>query len=205
MRKQKAENRKQKKKQGLIFVISGPSGSGKTTLAEKILKDKNLNRKIRKSVSFTTRPRRSGEQDRRDYFFITKEQFSQERQAKKILEWTSYLGYYYATPKEFVAQQIKNGRHILLCVDLRGAAKLKKFYPENTVTIFIMPPSLRELQDRIRKRCRRTREEEVSQRVRLAEKEILTANKFDYCLVNKDLTKTVKQLKDLIRTVTYVH
>lgn len=185
---------------GLIFVISGPSGSGKTTLAEKILKDNNLNRKIRKSVSFTTRPRRSGEQQGRDYFFITEEEFRQERQAKKILEWTSYLGYYYATPKEFIEQQIKNGRHILLCVDLKGAAKLKKIYPRDTVTIFIMPPSLSELQNRIRKRCHKTKEEEVSRRMRLAEKEVLTVDKFDYCLVNKDLTRTVKQLEDIILT-----
>lgn len=185
---------------GLIFVISGPSGSGKTTLAEKILKDNNLNRKIRKSVSFTTRPRRSGEHEGRDYFFITEEEFKRERQAKKILEWTSYLGYYYATPKEFIEQQIKNGRHILLCVDLKGAAKLKKLYPGNTATIFIMPPSLSELQNRIRKRCHQTREEEVSRRIKLAEKEVLTADKFDYCLVNKDLARTVKELGDIILT-----
>ncbi len=185
---------------GLVFVISGPSGSGKTTLAEKILKDDNLNKKIGRSISFTTRPRRSGERGGRDYFFISEEEFKRQRQAKKILEWTRYLGYYYATPKEFIERQIKNNRHILLCVDLKGAAKLKKLYPKNTVTIFIMPPSLDELQDRIRNRCHKTREEEVCRRMRLAEKEILTAGKFDYCLVNKDLTRTVKELNDIILT-----
>lgn len=195
-----AANKTGGERRGLIFVISGPSGSGKTTLAEKILKEKSLIGTINKSVSFTTRPKRFGEQDKRDYFFISEEEFKKKRRTKKILEWTSYLGYYYATPKEVIERQIRNGRHILLCVDLKGALKIKRLYPGNTLTIFIMPPSLGELQNRIRKRCSQTREEEVSQRIKLAEKEILTADKFDYCLVNKDLTRTISRLKDIILT-----
>ena len=189
---------KKKEKQGLIFVVSGPSGSGKTTLAGQILRDKALSRKIRKSVSFTTRPKRSGERDKRDYFFVSEGLFRRQLQRKKILEWTSYLGYYYGTPKSSVDRQIREGRHLLLCIDLRGAKNLRRLYPKDAVTIFVLPPSLDELRKRIKKRCSRTKENEVRQRMLLAKKEMRQAGKFDYCLVNKDLKKTVRELKQII-------
>ena len=194
----KAETRNQEKAQGLIFVISGPSGSGKTTLAAQILRDKVLSRKIRKSVSFTTRPRRSGEKDRRDYFFVSERWFRQRLAGKKILEWTNYLGYYYGTPKANVDRQIRRGRHILLCIDLKGARRLRQLYRENAVTIFVLPPALEELRRRIKKRCCKTKEQEVRQRLNLAKKEMQQAGKFDYCLVNKELEETVRQLKRII-------
>ncbi len=183
---------------GYIFVISGPSGSGKTTLAEKIIKGALLKNKIKKGISFTTRPKRSNERDKKDYFFITEEQFKQNLRAKKILEWTKYLGYYYGTFREFMDEQIRRGMNVLLCVDLKGAARLKRFYPSNTVTIFIMPPSFEELRERIEKRCSEIKRREVHMRVKLARKEVLSAANFDYCVVNKNLGKTVKQLKDII-------
>ena len=189
---------KKKEKQGLIFVVSGPSGSGKTTLAGQILRDKALSRKIRKSVSFTTRPKRSGERDKRDYFFVSEGLFRRQLQRKKILEWTSYLGYYYGTPKSSVDRQIREGRHLLLCIDLKGAKNLGRLYPKNCVTIFVMPPDMEELRKRIKKRCSRTKENEVRQRMLLAKKEMRQAGKFDYCLVNKDLKKTVRELKQII-------
>lgn len=179
-------------------MISGPSGSGKTTLAGQILTDKTLSRKIRKSISFTTRPKRSGERDKRDYFFVSEGLFKRQLQRKKILEWTSYLGYYYGTPKSSVDSQIKQGWHLLLCIDLRGAKNLRRLYPKNAVTIFVLPPSLDELRNRIKKRCSKTRENEVRKRMQLAKKEIGEAGSFDYCLVNKDLKKTVRQLKQII-------
>ncbi len=179
-------------------MVSGPSGSGKTTLAGQILRDKALSRKIRKSVSFTTRPKRSGERDKRDYFFVSEGLFRRQLQRKKILEWTSYLGYYYGTPKSSVDRQIREGRHLLLCIDLRGAKNLRRLYPKDAVTIFVLPPSLDELRKRIKKRCSRTKENEVRQRMLLAKKEMRQAGKFDYCLVNKDLKKTVRELKQII-------
>jgi guanylate kinase len=189
---------RKKEKPGLIFVISGPSGSGKTTLARQILTDKTLNRKIRKSTSFTTRPKRSGERDKRDYFFVSESAFRRQLQQKKILEWTSYLGYYYGTPKSSVDRQIKQGRHLLLCIDLRGAKNLRRLYPKAAVTIFVLPPSLDELRKRIRKRCSKTKESEVCKRMQLAKKEMRQAGSFDYCLINKDLKTTVQQLKQII-------
>jgi len=189
---------KKRKKGGLLFVISGPSGSGKTTLIEKVIQDDLLRKRIRKSISFTTRPKRSGEKGKRDYFFITEEDFKAQRRIKKILEWTKYLGYYYGTPKDFVDQQLEKGKNIFLCVDAKGAARLRSLYGKTAVTIFILPPSLNELRKRIEKRCKEVKAEEVSRRVQLAEKEVLLADKFDYCLINQNLSKTVKELKNII-------
>jgi guanylate kinase len=186
------------RKKGLIFVVSGPSGSGKTTLLEKVLRDRKLKKGLIKSVSFTTRKARSQERDKRDYFFITEKEFKRKLRAKKILEWTKYLGYYYATPKDFVEKELKAGRHIILCLDLRGALKIKRLYPKNTVTIFILPPSLATLKTRIKGRCVKTKDEEIRQRLVLAREELSVCHKYDYCLVNKHLPQAIKQLRGTI-------
>ena len=186
------------KKQGLLFIISGPSGSGKTTLAEEILKQDALRGRIKKSISFTTRLKRLGELDRKDYFFIREEQFKELKQAKKILESTKYLGYYYGTPKPFVDSRLEKAGHILLCVDLKGVARLRRLYPQNSVTIFVMPPSISELRHRIEKRCDKITKGEIAKRLKLAEKEILAVDKFDYCIVNKHLGQAIRELKTVI-------
>ncbi len=192
------ENQKLEGIQGKIFVISGPSGSGKTTLTERIIKSAALKNKIKKSISFTTRPKRSNERENKEYFFITEEQFKQYLRAKKILEWTKYLGYYYGTPRDLIDEWLRKRVNIVLCVDLKGVLRLARLYPENIVKIFIMPPSLEELRTRIEKRSSEINKIEIHSRVKLAEKEVLSAEKFDYCLVNKNLDKTVKQLKEII-------
>jgi len=189
---------KKKARQAKIFVISGPSGSGKTTLAQKILADKRLEKKLAKSVSFTTRPKRSGEVNGRDYFFISAEEFKENRRQKKILEWTRYLGYYYGTARRAVEGQLNRGKGVILCLDLKGAARVKKLYPEQTRTIFVMPPSMEELAGRIHKRCSQTREDEIRKRLRRAKEEIRSFRKYDFSLVNQDLSTAVRQLKNII-------
>ena len=197
--------RKQSKKQGLIFIISGPSGSGKTTLAKNLLGNKTLKNKLVRSISFTTRPRRSGEQDKKDYFFINEKRFKQERKAKKILEWTKYLGYYYATPKEFMERQLNKAKNVILCLDVKGAFTIKRQYPRNAVTIFVVPPSLDTLVHRITARCHKTKEEEVRQRLTLAQQELSVCDRYDYCVVNKDLNQATKQLQGIIlKEITYL-
>jgi len=186
------------KKQGLIFIISGPSGSGKTTLLKHLLQDKELKSRLTKSISFTTRPRRSREDNRKEYFFITDAQFRQARKQEKILEWTKYLGYYYATPKDFVEKQLNKGKHIVLCLDLKGALKIKRLYADKAVTIFILPPSLEALRHRIGSRCNRTKKEEIANRLKLAQIELRACCKYDYCLVNKHLVEAVKELKGIV-------
>ena len=190
--------RKQSKKRGLIFIISGPSGSGKTTLVKNLLGNKTLMNRLARSISFTTRPKRSGEEDKKDYFFVSEEQFKQGQKAQNLLEWTKYLGYYYATPKEFMERQLNRAKHVILCLDLKGAFAVKRRYPENTVTIFVIPPSLDTLLHRITGRCNKTKKEEVRQRLTLAQEELSACDRYDYCVVNRDLNQTAKELKGII-------
>ncbi len=187
-----------RKDKGIIFVLSGPSGSGKTTLAQMVLEDKKFSGKLGRSISFTTRPARRGEKDKRDYFFISEKEFQQDKRRQKILEWTKYLGYYYGTSRDFVEAELAIPRSLILCLDLKGAARIKELYPENSVTVFIMPPSLEELAQRIKNRHRETRREEIAQRLKLAKREIARAKGFDFCVVNKDLDCAVKGLKRII-------
>lgn len=196
--RQKTEDRKKKKIQGKIFVISGPSGSGKTTLLKKVLRNKSLKKRLAKSVSVTTRLKRSGEREGRDYFFIQPQEFRQLRKTKKILEWTRYLGYYYGTKKDFLEDRLRQGRHLALCLDLRGALRLKRLYPQNTVTIFIDPPSLTELRKRIAGRCSRTKPAEVDKRVKAAVAELKHARRYDYIVKNKNLEQAESRLRDII-------
>ncbi len=190
--------RRERKPQGKIFVISGPSGSGKTTLLKRALLDKLLKHKLAKSVSVTTRAKRSGERQGRDYFFVRPEEFRRLNKAKKILEWTRYLGYHYGTKKDFLEEKLKKGRHLALCLDLRGALKLKKLYPKNAVTIFVEPPSINELRKRIEGRCSRTRQEEVEKRIKLAVGELGNSRHYDYIVKNKNLAKAETCLKGII-------
>ncbi len=192
----KASTRKHKP--GKIFVISGPSGSGKTTLLTSLVQDKQFARLLVKSRSVTTRPKRSAERDGREYFFVSPARFKQLLKAKKILEWTRYLGYYYGTPKESLEAQLRQGRHLGLCLDLKGARILKKIYPNNTVTIFVLPPSLSTLKERIENRCRHTQQQEIKQRLLLARQELRAANKFDYCVLNRSLTVALRELKSIV-------
>ncbi len=198
MREQRTENRKQKKTTGKIFVISGPSGSGKTTLLKRALLNKSLKNTLAKSVSVTTRSKRSGEREGRDYFFVSSEEFQRLNKAKKILEWTRYLSYYYGTKRDYLEEKLKKVRHLALCLDLRGALKLKKLYRENVVTIFVEPPSINELRKRIEGRCSKTKPEEIDRRVKLAVAELKNAHRYDYILKNKNLAKAESRLKHII-------
>lgn len=187
-----------RQRRGRIFVISGPSGSGKTTLARKLLSSPELKKRLVKSVSLSTRPRRSQEKEGRDYFFISPQEFRRRLKEQKILEWTKYLGYYYATPRDFAEQQLHRGKHILLCLDLKGARKIKRFYPRESVTIFVLPPSLEALRKRIEGRCSRTKKEEIRQRLRLAQRELMSRWEYDYSLANDNLEKAAEELRGII-------
>lgn len=189
--------KKRENKPGKIFIISGPSGSGKTTLLSRLIQDKIIGKLLAKSRSVTTRPKRLGERQGKDYFFVTKDEFKCLLKAKKILEWTRYLGYYYGTPKELVENRLKQGKYLGLCLDLKGATVLKKIYPRNAVTVFVLPPSLNVLKTRIEGRCRETNKKEITQRLRLAKQEILAAAKFDYCILNQNLRVALRELKNI--------
>jgi guanylate kinase len=184
-------------KPGKIFVISGPSGSGKTTLLTSLIQDKKIAKLLVKSRSITTRPKRSNEREGKEYFFVSPAEFNRLLKAKKILEWTRYLGYYYGTPRQPLEKQLNRGKSVGLCLDLKGARILKKIYPNNTVTVFVLPPSLSTLKERIQNRCRNTNQQEVAQRVLLARKELRAASEFDYCILNQNLPVALKELKSI--------
>jgi len=191
-------NKREPGDKGKLFVLSGPSGSGKTTLAAAVLGDKELSAVLERSVSFTTRPRRRGEKNKRDYFFISEEEFLSRRRKQKILEWTRYLGYYYGTDKDFVDSRLEKSKSLILCLDLKGAARIKKLYRKNSITVFVMPPSLEELSRRIECRHRETSGREIAGRLRLAKKEVACSGEFDFCLVNNKLSLAVRDLKKII-------
>ncbi|MDD2751931.1 MAG: guanylate kinase [Candidatus Omnitrophica bacterium] len=182
-----------------IFVISGPSGSGKTTLLKGILSDRLLRRKLARSVSYTTRPKRSGEKNGRDYYFITAQEFQEKLRSKKLLEWTEYLGYYYGTPTTFFSDKYSAKSGLLLCLDIKGARRVRELYPKNSVSIFVMPLSLKLLPERIQKRCSRTGAKEIEQRLALAEEEVRASRHYEYRIVNKDLGKAIAALRTIIK------
>jgi guanylate kinase len=188
---------KKQNRPGKLFIISGPSGSGKTTLLAGLIKDKKIGKLLVKSRSLTTRPRRTGESNGSEYFFVTPLEFRHLLKAKKILEWTRYLGYYYGTPKGPLEIQLSYGRNIGLCLDIKGARTLKKLYPNNTVTIFILPPSLEVLKSRIEYRSSSTNKKEIARRVRLARRELLAASEFDHCILNQSLQVALEELKNI--------
>ena len=200
MRTQNPEPRTQNKRPGFLFLITGPSGSGKTTLAQRALGVKEFKGSVAKSVSFTTRPRRTKERQERDYFFITPAQFRANIKEKKIIEWTRYLGYYYGTSREFVQDVLGQGKHLVLCLDLKGVRAMEKLFPDSTVSIFVEPPSIETLSLRIENRCRHTKKEEIKKRLRLARRELMVRHKFSYRILNQDLHQATEELIGIIKS-----
>ena len=142
-------------KKGLLIVLSGPSGAGKGTIAKALLRNEN---NIKLSISTTTRKPRVGETDGKNYFFTTIEKFKNLIEEDKLLEWAKVYDNYYGTPKDFVLKNIEEGFDVILEIDIQGALKVKDKFPEG-VFVFILPPSMEELKNRIKKRGTETEEE----------------------------------------------
>ena len=182
------------KNKGKIFVISAPSGCGKTTLCRKLLKDKL---KLEHSISVTTRLARKGEKEGADYFFVSAAEFVAMIDSKEFLEYEENFGYLYGTPKKFVEKLINNGRNVLLSIDVKGAMNVRKLYPEESVLIFIMPPTIDVLKKRLESRSADTAHA-ILNRLNIAKKEIAYKNRYDYIVVNDRLDAAYKKLKDII-------
>lgn len=178
---------------GIIFVITAPSGAGKTTLYKKLFKK---NKDLQFSVSCTTRAPRLGEKDKKDYFFISEKKFRKMIMKKEFVEWAKVHGYYYGTPKQWLKNKIKKGSDILLDIDVQGAKQLSKLFPE-AVKIFIMPPSIKELEKRLIGRGKDGRDV-IKKRLKNAVKELKYSNKCDFIVVNKDVNKALKDLETII-------
>ena len=183
-------------KKGKIFIMSGPSGSGKTTLYKKILCSRKLKDKLEKSISVTTRSKRVGEQQGRDYFFVSRRMFFYKKQAGQFLECQKVFDNYYGTPRKHVRDILQRGKSVLLCIDVKGARVVFKKIPQ-AIRIFIKVPSLAVLRRRLEKRGSETK---TTGRLRLktALDELKEAKFYDYVVVNDRLEKTYKKIEKTI-------
>lgn len=177
-----------------LFIVSAPSGCGKTTLCGRLLKD-NLG--LADSISMTTRPRRKGEKNGRDYRFVSEKYFRGMIKKDGFLEYEENFGCLYGTPREFIQDNLKKGRDVLLSIDVKGAMKVRKAYPKESVLIFILPPSINALKKRLHSR---SSEGEAAIRIRLgiAKKEIAYSKLYDYRIVNDRLDAAYRRLKKII-------
>lgn len=175
---------------GKLIVVSAPSGSGKTTIAKKILERFPF---MKFSVSATTRPKRNGEIDGKDYFFLSREEFEKKIQNGELLEWEEIYGNYYGTLKSVVENALKNGDVLVFDVDVNGALSIKKKFPDDSILIFIKPPNIETLKERLKRRKTES-EEQIKKRLERVPMELEKAKYFDYIFVNDNLEDTIKSV-----------
>ena len=179
-------------RRGLMYVMSSPSGAGKTTITRALL-DQNPDVNI--SISATTRPRRAGEAHGKDYYFVTQDEFDAMVKNGDMLEHAKVFDHYYGTPKQPVLDALAKGQDVLFDIDWQGTQQLCEAAREDVVTVFILPPSRGELENRLRTRSRDTRESEsdIQGRMAKADSEISHYAEYDYVLINKDVKSAIQQ------------
>ena len=185
-----------KAKRGKIVIISSPSGGGKTSICRKLLSPARRRRGWTFSVSYTTRTKRPGERDGREYYFVSDEKFNSLANKGFFAEHCRVHRYQYGTPHGPLQRVLKTGGVILLDVDVQGARKLQKAYPD-AITIFVLPPSLPELKHRLRLRGTETAEQ-MQVRFENARREMRYYRRFDYVVINKELRAAVSQVLQII-------
>lgn len=178
---------------GKLIVLTGPSGVGKGTLVKSLL---DRNPQLHLSISATTRLPRSGEVDGVDYYFVTKAKFKQMIGEQLLLEWAEYASNYYGTPKEQVETKIAAGKSVLLEIELLGARAIQKTYP-NALRLFILPPSIEELERRLKNRGKDS-PEAIAKRLERAKTEIAASNEFDHQIVNDDIQAALTAIESAI-------
>jgi len=184
---------KNAQQRGNVFVISGPSGVGKGTLISMLIKK---HPEIVLSVSATTRKPRAGEVNGINYLFTPKERFEEMIETDEFLEWANFAGNYYGTCRSIVEQTLFEGRDIALEIDVKGALQVKEKLP-GAILIFILPPSIKELESRLFKR-KTDSEEEIKRRLSIVESEINKKGSFNYEIVNDNLEKALQSLEGII-------
>ena len=182
------------KRRGLMLVLSSPSGAGKTTLARRLL---DAEPGVEMSVSCTTRKQRNGEVEGRDYHFIDRETFAGMRDRGEFLEWAVVFDNYYGTPRKPVEELLAAGRDVLFDVDWQGAQSLRDDSPDDVVTVFILPPSGRALEQRLTERAQDA-PEVVAARMRGASNEIQHWGEYDYVVINHDIDQALAAVRAIL-------
>lgn len=187
------DNMVKTKKQGLLIVISGPSGCGKNSIINELLKIRN---NIWVSISCTSREPRGEEKNGINYYFLSKEEFESDIKNDEFLEYAEYSDNYYGTPKKYIKEHLDNGEDVILEIEIQGALKIKEKLDE-TVFIFIMPPTMNELKRRLINR-KTDSLEKIEKRFKRAYEEINEIPKYNYVVVNDDLDKAVKKVDAIL-------
>lgn len=186
---------------GKVVVISGPSGVGKHTIFEKILKYPDLN--LTFSVSMTTRKKRPNEEEGKDYFFVSEEMFNKSIENNEFIEWAEFCGNKYGTPKQNLIDCIESGKNIALEIETVGANNIFKIIPNHQlISIFILPPTINELEERLKRRGSES-QEVISKRVQKAKEELMEKHKYQFNVVNDDLDRCVKEIYKIIKSNIY--
>ncbi|SDB88013.1 guanylate kinase [Pelagirhabdus alkalitolerans] len=180
---------------GILFILSGPSGVGKGTVRKSLFeKDTEL----RYSISTTTRPIREGEKEGVDYFYRSKNEFEEMIENNQLLEYAQYVGNYYGTPRQYVEETLDAGKDVFLEIEVQGALQVKENFPEG-VFIFLSPPSLEELKNRIVSRGTET-ESLVMNRLKAAKEEIELMDAYDYVVVNDQVSRAVDKVQAIVKS-----
>lgn len=177
-------------KKGRLVLFSGPSGVGKDTLLEILYKKLP---ELKHSVSVTTREKRSTEIEGRDYYFIGVDRFHEMLENGEVLEYNKYGTHYYATPKKPIDNWLKSGSDVILKIDVNGTENVKRIYKKRCISIFILPPSIEELKNRLKSRGTES-EEDFNSRMQIAIDEIERSSEYDYRVVNDDLDKAAEEI-----------
>jgi guanylate kinase len=198
--KRKSAKRKGKRvtraiaRRGLMLVLSSPSGAGKTTLSRKLLK---ADKGVELSVSVTTRPKRAGEKHGRDYLFIQKAQFEKMAEKGELLEWAEVFGNYYGTPRMPVERALAAGRDVLFDIDWQGTQQLREKVKDDVVTIFVLPPSVADLEERLRTRAQDSTAV-IASRMAKAADEMSHWAEYDYVIINKDIEQAFAEVRAIL-------
>lgn len=178
---------------GNLFIISAPSGAGKTSLVHALL---NLNPHIDLSVSYTTRDPRSGEQDGKDYHFVSREDFLAMANRGEFLESAEVYGNLYGTSQVWISQEIATGRDVLLEIDWQGAAQVRRLFPD-CISVFILPPSIAALESRLKGRGK-DNDAVIAKRLAAAREDIAHVAEFDYVIINDNLNNALRELDAVV-------
>lgn len=188
------------KKYKHLIVLAAPSGAGKTTIAHRLLKEFPM---MRFSISATTRPKRPKEQDSIDYYFMTKDEFQQKIENNELAEYEEIFGNFYGTLRSEIDKAKKQNKLLLFDIDVKGALSLRKAYPEDTLLIFISPPTIEELEKRLRLRNTEN-QEQIDNRLARVEMELKLKDKFDYVIINDVLEEAIKKTIEIVKENTGV-